>query len=151
MSTYPYQNAALSPEERAEDLLSRMSIAEKVKQITCTMMLPVKRIEEQDLEGGIGSFTLLGSQDLEKDIRTAQEYVIAHSEHGIPALVHCEALSGPASLPAANLFPTSLSLAATFDPETAEKDACKIEHIISKDTFDAIKGYASEHMDLNKK
>ena len=121
MSTYPYQNAALSPEERAEDLLSRMSIAEKVKQITCTMMLPVKRIEEQDLEGGIGSFTLLGSQDLEKDIRTAQEYVIAHSEHGIPALVHCEALSGPASLPAANLFPTSLGLAATFDPETAEK------------------------------
>ena len=37
------------------------------------------------------------------------------------------------------------------DPDTAEKDACKIEHIISEDTFDAIKNYASEHMDLKFK
>ena len=46
---------------------------------------------------------------------------------------------------------TRIFEALGVDPETAEKDACKIEHIISKDTFDAIKGYASEHMDLNKK
>ena len=34
------------------------------------------------------------------------------------------------------------------DPETAEKDACKIEHIISEETFDAIKDYASARMEL---
>lgn len=117
----PYQNPNLSVEERVEDLLGRMSTAEKVKQITCAMVIPVVPVEKQDLAGGIGSFTVLGSQDMAKDIQAAQEYVIANSPHGIPALVHCEALSGPASLPAANLFPTSLSLAATFTPEAAEK------------------------------
>ena len=46
---------------------------------------------------------------------------------------------------------TRIFEALGVDPETAEKDACKIEHIISKKTFDAIKGYASEHMELNLK
>ena len=117
----PYQNPELPIEERVDDLMRRMSTAEKVKQITCAMVIPVSPIEKQDLAGGVGSFTILGSQDMAKDIAEAQKYVIEHSAHGIPALVHCEALSGPASLPAANLFPTSLSLAATFAPETAEK------------------------------
>ena len=121
MSRFSYQNPELSIDERVEDLMSRMSTAEKVKQITCAMVIPVTPLEKQDLAGGIGSFTVLGSQNMAKDVMEAQQYVIAHSEHGIPALVHCEALSGPASLPAANLFPTSLSLGATFEPELAKK------------------------------
>ena len=119
---YPYQDAALSSEERALDLLGRLNTRQKVKQITCAMVLPIKKTEEQDLEE-IGSFTLLGSQNVAEDIQKAQEYVIHSSEFGIPALVHCEALSGPASIPGANLFPTSLSLAATFEPALAEKMA----------------------------
>lgn len=121
MANYPYQNPALSIDERVDDLMSRMSTAEKVKQITCAMVIPITPLEKQDLNGGIGSFTVLGSQNMAKDIMEAQKFVIEHSEHGIPALVHCEALSGPASLPAANLFPTSLSLGATFEPELAKK------------------------------
>lgn len=117
----PYQNPELSIEERVEDLIDRMSVEEKVKQITCAMYMPVMPIEKQDLKGGIGSFTIMGSQDVAGDIRKAQEYVIEHSEHGIPALVHGEALSGPVSIPAANLFPTSISLGATFEPKLAEK------------------------------
>ena len=121
MSKLPYQNESLSIEERIDDLMNRMSIEEKVKQLTCAMYIPVMPIEKQDLKDGIGSFTIMGSQNVAGDIRKAQEYVIEHSEHGIPALVHGEALSGPVSIPAANLFPTSISLGATFEPEMAEK------------------------------
>ncbi len=46
---------------------------------------------------------------------------------------------------------TQIFEALGVDPDTSEKDACKIEHIISEDTFDAIKNYASEHMDLKFK
>ena len=31
-------------------------------------------------------------------------------------------------------------------PDIAEEDACKIEHVISKESFDAIKKHISEHM-----
>lgn len=121
MNKPAYLNADLSIDERVEDLMSRMTTEEKVKQITCAMYIPVIPIDNQDLKGGIGSFTILGSQNAAGDIRTAQEHVIKNSRLGIPALVHGEALSGPVSIPAANLFPTSISLGATFEPELAEK------------------------------
>lgn len=121
MNKPAYLNADLSIDERVEDLMSRMTTEEKVKQITCTMYIPVMPIDNQDLKGGIGSFTILGSQNAAGDIRAAQEHVIKNSRLGIPALVHGEALSGPVSIPAANLFPTSISLGATFEPELAEK------------------------------
>lgn len=121
MSKLPYQNETLSIEERVEDLMSRMSVEEKVKQLTCTMYILVMDMEKQDLGDGIGSFTVMGSTDVANDIKAAQEYVISHSRHGIPALVHGEALSGPVTIPAANLFPTSISLGATFEPELVRK------------------------------
>ena len=31
------------------------------------------------------------------------------------------------------------------DPKIAAEDACRIEHVISKETFDALQRYASEH------
>lgn len=121
MNKPAYLNADLSIDERVEDLMSRMTTEEKVKQITCAMYIPVMPIDNQDLKGGIGSFTILGSQNAAGDIRAAQEHVIKNSRLGIPALVHGEALSGPVSIPAANLFPTSISLGATFEPELVEK------------------------------
>lgn len=121
MNKPAYLNADLPVDERVEDLMSRLTTEEKVKQITCAMYIPAMPIENQDLKGGIGSFTVLGSQNVAGDIRTAQEHVIKNSRLGIPALVHGEALSGPVSIPAGNLYPTSISLGATFEPELAEK------------------------------
>ena len=31
------------------------------------------------------------------------------------------------------------------DPEQAEKDACKVEHVISEETFEAIKNHIEKH------
>ncbi len=40
-----------------------------------------------------------------------------------------------------------LMITAGVDEETAENDACRIEHIISKETFKGIKKFIKEHRD----
>lgn len=40
-----------------------------------------------------------------------------------------------------------LMITAGVDEETAENDACRIEHIISKETFKGIKKFVKEHRD----
>ncbi|OCT16790.1 hypothetical protein A8709_08600 [Paenibacillus pectinilyticus] len=117
----PYQNPQLSIEERVEDLMNRMSVEEKVRQITCAMIMPNMDNDKLDLKNSMGSMTIFGSQDLIKDLTNAQEYVIANSPHGIPALIHGEALSGPVAMPGANLFPAPIGLGASFEPELVSK------------------------------
>ncbi len=39
------------------------------------------------------------------------------------------------------LIGTYLQMTLGIDPETAERDACRIEHVISQDTFDRIKEF----------
>ena len=121
MNKLPYQNEKLPITERVTDLMSRMSIEEKVRQITCAMIIPNVDMNKQDLENSMGSMTIMGSQDLVKDLTSAQEYVIANSPNGIPALIHGEALSGPVSIAGANLFPAPLGLGASFEPDLVEK------------------------------
>ncbi len=121
MYQFPYQDGSLSIQERVEDLMGRMSIEEKVMQITCAMVMPNIDKDKQDLKNGIGSITILGGDDIAKELKEAQEYVISHSRHGIPALVHGEALSGPVAIPGANLFPAPIGLGATFEPEYVRK------------------------------
>ena len=40
-------------------------------------------------------------------------------------------------------------IAIGVDPETAVEDACKIEHVISAESFDAIKKYISDIQELD--
>ena len=42
-----------------------------------------------------------------------------------------------------------LMMTAGVDSETAENDACRIEHIISPQTFKGIKKYLKEHKEVN--
>lgn len=121
MSKFPYQNENLPVGERVADLMGRMSLEEKVRQLTCAMIMPNIDKDKQDLKGGIGSMTIMGSNNLAKDLADTQDYVIANSPHGIPALIHGEALSGPVSIPGANLFPAPIGLGATFEPELVRK------------------------------
>lgn len=117
-----YLNSTLSPRERAQDLLEKLTLEEKVNQIACKMIpMPVGPVEEMiPFLNGIGEIAVMGGKDtpLEhaKAIRRIQERVMESSRFKIPAIVHCEALSGPA-FPGSATFPTSISLGATFDPE----------------------------------
>ena len=44
---------------------------------------------------------------------------------------------------------TALFTAIGVDEETASEDACRIEHDISRESFDKLKGYLSEKLGMN--
>lgn len=120
-----YMDKSVPIEERVKDLMSRMTLEEKVRQLGCIMTIANSNDpEKMDITPGIGEVAILGGgntpQENAEYIRRIQELVIKNSPNGIPALFHCEALSGPV-LSNSNLFPTSISLGATFDPQIVKE------------------------------
>ncbi len=120
-----YMDAALPAKERAEDLLARMSVEEKVNQITCSSVMMIMPLEMQNLRGGIGAATigLSVSSRIGDDVKKVQEHIMANSPHHIPALFHTEGLAGPICMLGANQYPVSIGLGASFEPEIVKKMA----------------------------
>ena len=117
-----YLDKNLSPKERAEDLLKKLSLEEKVRQISCTSVMPAP-IESLDLKGGTGA-VVIGMQRHKRlldDVVEIQNYVMEHSPHRIPALFHAEGLTGPVCLFGGNQYPTPIGLAASFQPEIVKE------------------------------
>ncbi len=116
-----YLDSNCSPLERAQDLLSKMDLNEKMRQLGCTMCVPAVPKQYLDLQGGIGAATVMGADNMAVAVRELQDYVMDHSPHRIPALIHGEALAGPVNLVGGNQYPISIGLGATFAPEIVEK------------------------------
>jgi beta-glucosidase len=127
MGKYPYQNTALPIDERVKDLMSRMTLNQKVRQLTGTLVAGMP--DDKMFEDGIGEVIAFSGSAPAKDVagmvRLIQDMVMSQTEFGIPALVHAEALSGPMVSECA-VFPTSISLGATFTPELVEDMADRI-------------------------
>ncbi len=123
MKKQDYLNAELSTPIRVKDLMSRMSLEEKVRQLGCTMAVGPADASQLDIEGGIGEVACMAGAETPKAtaewVRDTQEKIIESSPNGIPAIFHCEALTGPA-MPESVLYPTSISLGATFNPEAVK-------------------------------
>ena len=139
-----YQNAALSPEERAKDLLGKMTLQEKVGQLNQRLYgfriyerqgeeftLTEEFKEEVERMGGLGVLYGLYRADpwADKDEKTGivlelsakaynivQKYVIDHSRLGIPMMMSTECPHGHQAL-GGGLLPVNLAAGATFDPE----------------------------------
>lgn len=118
------QNRTISAKarKRAAALLQELSLDEKLRQLGCTMLSGCEEeLGTKDLIDGIGEIALLdirmAPQVLAERLRDVQQYVMSHSPHHIPALFHCEALSGPV-VPGTCLYPAPIGLGATFSPET---------------------------------
>jgi beta-glucosidase len=118
-----YLDPSLSPEERAEDLLKRMSREEKLGQIQCygSLQSGGKKVSEV-YPHGVGEVSCLITSIMEDPKQTAgyiriqQEDIMQAGEHHIPALFHVETLSGVLMQKAA-AFPSGIAQAAAWNPE----------------------------------
>jgi beta-xylosidase len=131
MTTNRYQDAAEPVEERVSDLLARMTLEEKVAQLTGVLSFDLlgpaglddKRIEEH-LTDGIGQISAGGllSPDparLVSMLNEVQRFLVERTRLGIPAIVHHEALAGLVHQACID-FPTAITLAASWDPQSVE-------------------------------
>lgn len=133
MTDYPYQDASLPTDARVDDLLSRMTVAEKAGQLTqyfCFGEVPEgldvdslppehqvflrqpQMVEAAASRGGVGSLLFV------KDPAVANRYqrkVIDGNRHGIPLLFGFDVIHGLRTV-----FPVPLAQTASWDPAVVE-------------------------------
>jgi beta-glucosidase len=118
---FPYQNSSLPVEERIDDLMSRMTLEEKIAQLSCIMWNPHLTDDRQEraISQGIGQVSTIlfnkleGPRAVAELIQSIQSYLVEKTRLGIPAAFHGEALSG-AMMPGATSFPLAIGLGATW-------------------------------------
>jgi len=123
----PYQNPALPIDDRVKDLLSRMTIDEKIQQLRSANNLgdrittnnhfdPAKAA--RTLSAGIGQVSPM-DYEVEKEVELcngAQKYLVENVRLGIPAIFHDEACHGFRSIGCTS-FPTPIGFACAWDPD----------------------------------
>ncbi len=136
----PYRNSKLPLEQRIADLLSRMTLEEKVAQVTSAMERtvsasdPTSSLVDQKgsflpdraavlLKNGIGQISrpsgMRGPREMAEFTNTVQKWVRDNTRLGIPVLFHEECLHGHAA-PKGTSFPQALALASTWDPAVVQ-------------------------------
>lgn len=116
-----YKDASQPVEVRVNDLMSRMSLEEKIGQMEMTAVWDEKKILDHKMHEGAGLGAWIGEVEPEK-----YNSIQKHSEKSrlqIPYLVGVDAAHGHAILPGRTVFPTSISMAATFDPDLIKRAA----------------------------
>ena len=118
----PYENTALSPQERARLLLAEMSLEEKIFQLGCAFPRGLK--DDRAMEAcalGIGQVSTLEMRNLETAQACAdfqkeyQKIIMERSPHNIPAIFHMEGLCGPL-FQGTTSFPAGIARASGWDP-----------------------------------
>jgi len=143
--TLPYQEPGRSVEDRASDLLARMTLEEKAAQMHALWLILSEdgehRPREDDFTGGtdpaavrkalghgLGQISrALGSHGVEprtgvRALNRLQKFLREETRLGIPALSHEECLVGLMAR-GATMFPSALAYGATFDPDLVERVA----------------------------
>lgn len=130
--TLPYQNPLLPAEVRAEDLLSRMTLEEKVAQIRHLHSWDVfdgQQLNKDKLEKfcsgiGLGFFEgfPLTAASCQKTFREIQTYLVKNTRLGIPAFSVAESLHGVVH-EGATIYPQNIALGSTFNPILAYEKA----------------------------
>lgn len=131
----PYQDASLSVEERVNDLLRRMTLEEKMGQITHLHSYQIfdgQELNEEKLRSVCGDrgygffegFPLTAAQ-CRKNFRKIQEYLVYHTRLGIPGFSVAESLHGVVH-EGATIYPQNIAMGSTFNPQLAY---AKTQHI----------------------
>lgn len=132
-----------SIEQRTRELLSQMTLDEKLAQISSYWIFDLQTNGAMDwskvaekLKHGIGQITRLAGASAFDPGRAAetsnrlQKFLLEKTRLGIPAILHEESCSGAMVLGGTN-YPQMLGLASTFQPELAEAMASAIREQLS--------------------
>lgn len=142
----PYKDPTLPINERVADLLGRMTLAEKIGQLRCTLAwnyyelkgdkpMPSQQFKKDLREGHIGMLWATYRADpwtqktLDNGLnpkraaaagKALQRYAIENTRLGIPLFLAEEAPHGHMAI-GTTVFPTGLALAATWSEETLKR------------------------------
>ncbi|MBZ0288497.1 MAG: glycoside hydrolase family 3 protein, partial [Anaerolineae bacterium] len=122
----PYKDASLNAEERADDLLARMTIDEKIGQLTLVEKNSINPDDITDLflggllSGGGGSPARNTPEGWAEMVDGYQELALA-TRLGIPMIYGADGVHGHNNLRGAVIFPHNIGLGATRNPELVEK------------------------------
>ena len=133
-----YKNPDLSVADRVKDLLSLMTLEEKVAQMICiwgqkkTLIFDDKgaldlSMLKTNLANGIGQIGRLSDSnggltpvEMAKLANEIQKFFVENTRLGIPVIFHEECLHGLAAKDASS-YPQPIGLASTFNPELIEE------------------------------
>jgi beta-glucosidase len=135
-----YKQSQVPIETRIDDLVGRMTVAEKVRQLDLysgarelvdahsddTHATPTASFIPAKAEALFGSLGVGGIHDLyptPAQANAIQQWIIAHNRLGIPALFIEEALHG---YDTGTVFPAPIGLSATWDVAVAQETAASI-------------------------
>ncbi len=121
-----YKNPSLSPEERTSDLLSRMSVQDKIAQLTqvwgLEQMVNMGMPHPKDMAGlGVGSMLYVESTENKNKY---QKVAVEETAHGIPLLYGTDVTHGYRTA-----FPIPLAMACSWDPELLTQ----AQHVAAKE------------------
>ncbi len=136
----PYKNSKLPLEQRVADLLSRMTLEEKIAQVSSAMSRTVNASDPKSslvdakgaflperasalIKNGIGQISrpsMLDSPRRNAEFTNSiQKWARENTRLGIPVMFHEECLHGLAAQKGTS-FPQAIALASTWDPEIVE-------------------------------
>ncbi|HEY5139681.1 MAG TPA: glycoside hydrolase family 3 N-terminal domain-containing protein, partial [Methylococcales bacterium] len=123
-ATPVYKDPNKPVNERVEDLISKMTIDEKIGQLSSKFNYKNKPQPEDVLIGHIRNPATFCSEkgyltasECAKVNNEVQKEFIEKSRLGIPAIVHDETLHGVCGCGYCTSYPQSIAMAATFDPD----------------------------------
>ncbi len=131
----PYKDASLPIERRVDDLLSRMTLEEKIAQISHLHSWNVfdgQKLNEEKLaqfcsDKGFGFFEgfPLTAANCRETFKIIQSYMLNQTRLGIPAFSVAESLHGVVH-EGTTVFPQNIAMGSTFNPDLAYRKTTAI-------------------------
>ena len=127
-----YKNQELSVDVRISDLLSRMTLEEKIGQMTMRSLRDLKTdpnghvtkasLEELFKGASVGCLEspFIGVEEIAKYSAAADKYLRENTRLGIPAIQIAECLHGQLAF-GATIFPQAIALGSTWNPDLIRK------------------------------
>lgn len=128
----PYKDASLPTEQRVEDLLNRMTLEEKIAQISHIHSWHIfdgQKLDNAKLAEKCGNLPYgffegfpLTSSAVRENFQEIQKYLLENTRLGIPAFPCAESLHGVVH-EGCTVYPQNIALGSTFNTELAHKVA----------------------------